>query len=385
MSTPLHTEVAIVGAGIVGLALAYHHHLSGKKVTIFDRSDRPLGASIRNFGMIWPIGQGSATLARALRSRHTWELLSGQAGFWSEAKGSLHLAYRADEHQVLEEFMETAPDKGYRVRMMTPREVLKVSAAGKSQGLIGGMMSETEMIVDPREAIAAIARFLQASCGIEIHYQTAVTEVEEGQLRAGGKYWRFDLLEVASGADFETLFPDLYAQAGLTKVKLQMMRTKAQGNEWRMGPALCSGLTLTHYQSFAHCKSLPALRSRIAQEMPWMPAWGIHVMMSQNGQGELVIGDSHEYGPDHDPFLREDINDYILDYLATFAQAPDLAIQARWYGIYAKVQGQTEFIGLPMPGVRVVNGLSGAGMTLSFGLAEELVAQGVDLKMLSTS
>jgi glycine/D-amino acid oxidase-like deaminating enzyme len=94
-------------------------------------------------------------------------------------------------------------------------------------------------------------------------------------------------------------------------------------------------------------------------------------MMSQNGLGELIIGDSHEYGMTLDPFDRNFINEYVLDYLQGFAKVPNLEIAETWHGIYAKLPGKTEFIAHPQPGVTIVNGLSGAGMTLSFGLAEE--------------
>ncbi|MEC4818452.1 MAG: hypothetical protein SAK29_35060 [Scytonema sp. PMC 1069.18] len=75
-----------------------------------------------------------------------------------------------------------------------------------------------------------------------------------------------------------------------------MMRTVPQPNNWRLGASLAGGLTLTHYAAFANCRSLPALRDRIAAETPHFPEWGIHVMMSQTGAGELTIGDAHEYG-----------------------------------------------------------------------------------------
>jgi D-hydroxyproline dehydrogenase subunit beta len=176
---------------------------------------------------------------------------------------------------------------------------------------------------------------------------------------------------VCSGADFETLYPAIFAESGITKVKLQMMRTAPQFNHWKLGPSLCAGLTLTHYGAFADCRSLPALKTRIATETPHFPQWGIHVMMSQNASGELIIGDSHEYGLNPQPFDQDEINQLILNYLKTFANPPSLAIAATWHGVYAKLPGKTEFVARPQPGVTIVNALSGAGMTLSFGLAEE--------------
>jgi D-hydroxyproline dehydrogenase subunit beta len=61
--------------------------------------------------------------------------------------------------------------------------------------------------------------------------------------------------------------------------------------------------------------------------------------------------------------------------LKTFAKVPSYAIAETWHGVYAKLPGKTEFLAYPEPGVTIVNALSGAGMTLSFGLAEELLGQ----------
>src|ERR1700749_3405921 len=96
-----------IGAGIVGLATARALALQGFAVKVFERSDKAIGASIRNFGMIWPIGQQAGKMYdRAIRSRNIWAETAGRAGFWHEAAGSMHLAYHADEWQVLQELYE---------------------------------------------------------------------------------------------------------------------------------------------------------------------------------------------------------------------------------------------------------------------------------------
>ncbi len=152
-------------------------------------------------------------------------------------------------------------------------------------GLLGALWSETEVIVDPIEAIEKLPKFLSQYYQVSFQFNTVVTEISYPKLVAGGKVWQGDKILVCSGADFETLYPAIFAETEITKVKLQMMRTCPQPNQWKLGAALCGGLTLTHYKSFDYCSSLPALKERINRETPHFPDWGIHVMMSQNGLG----------------------------------------------------------------------------------------------------
>ena len=91
-------SVLIIGAGIVGLAMARAFARRGYKVTVLERSAKASGASVRNFGMVWPIGQPKGNLyQRALMSRHIWEETAREAKISFDPVGSLHLAYNKEE------------------------------------------------------------------------------------------------------------------------------------------------------------------------------------------------------------------------------------------------------------------------------------------------
>jgi FAD dependent oxidoreductase TIGR03364 len=235
-----HADVAIVGAGIVGLAHAWLAAREGEKVVVFERDPRAGGASIRNFGMIWPVGQPAGeTHALALASRSLWCELAEAAGFWLRECGSIHLAHREDERTVLQEFAGQASSLGYDCRLLTTTEVLDQSGGANPDGVLGGLWSPTEMCVDPREVIRVVPEYLREQHDVELHFATPVREISAPELTtADGVKWQADRIIVASGSDFETLFPDIFASSGLRRCKLQMLRTPPQPSEWRLGPHL---------------------------------------------------------------------------------------------------------------------------------------------------
>ena len=73
---------------------------------------------------------------------------------------------------------------------------------------------------------------------------------------------------VCSGADLETLYPDIFSASDFTKCKLQMMRLIMQPENWRIGPSLCGGLSLIHYKAFEAASSLPQLKKYYEETMP---------------------------------------------------------------------------------------------------------------------
>src|SRR5881275_3414695 len=103
----MHRSAIVIGAGIVGVATARALAARKYNVKVIERNQRVIGASIRNFGMIWPVGQPDGNLyERALLSASIWKEICREANIWNDKVGSLHLAYNEHEWNVLQELAE---------------------------------------------------------------------------------------------------------------------------------------------------------------------------------------------------------------------------------------------------------------------------------------
>lgn len=364
----------VIGAGIVGLATARALSLKGYRVTVFERHPQAIGASIRNFGMIWPVGQPDGALYdRACRSREIWKSICTRANIWHDEVGSLHIATHADEAAAMQE-IAAVYETSRKMQWLDKKDALQKTDYANPANTFGALWSPTEMIVEAREAIPALAKELEEQYGVSFHFSTAISRVEGGKVWSGNRTWEADLVFICSGVDFETLYPEKFAALAITKCKLQMMRLQSLPEGKKMGAALCGGLSLIHYKGFEVSDALQTLKQRYQSEMGEYLAWGIHVMACQNPLGEITVGDTHEYGLHLDPFDKDHLNQLVLDYLARFAVLDKYPVVQTWNGIYAKMtNGQTEYIEKVTDQLYIVNGLGGAGMTLSFGLAEEVV------------
>lgn len=367
-----HYDVAVVGGGVVGLSHAWMAAARGNRVVLFERSELASGASVRNFGMVWPIGQPAGEfLALALKSRELWLQVGQQAGIWVNPCGSLHVAHRSDELEVLEEFVDSAPGTGVDVELLNAEETLRRSPGVNPDGLLGAMWSSSELCINPRTAIATLPKWLQQAHGVDLRYGTTVTDVDGSEVRtADGSRFVADKVLICSGIDFHTLFPQSFLDAGLQICKLQMMQTGPQANQWRIGPHLASGLTLRHYSSFEKCSALAALKKRVADETPELDRYGIHVMASQNELGQVTLGDSHQYGDEVTPFDESTIDSLMIRELKRQFVLPNWHIERRWNGIYSKHPTKSMVQIQPQENVCICVGPGGAGMTLSLGYAD---------------
>ncbi len=371
----MNKSAIVVGAGIVGLATARALAEKGYAVKVIEKSQFALGASVRNFGMLWPVGQPDGNLYnRSVRTKEIWVDYLQTAKIPYNACGSLHLAYSTEEMNVVEDIAQFFQSKNRPVSVINKETVLSHYNGINENGLLGALRSEDEIIIDPREGIKHLPAYLTQKYGVIFIWGTAITAVTSHAAFAGKTKYEADIVCVCSGQDFETLYPDQFKAQPIIKTKLQMMRFKHQDPNFKIGASVCGGLSLLHYKSFTASSALTKLRLKIEEEIPEYLKYGIHVMVSQNNNGELTVGDSHEYALDFEPFDKIEINEMILSYLKKFMHIDQWMMTQSWNGIYPiMTNGAAELFLNPEPGVYILNGIGGHGMTMSFGFAEEMI------------
>lgn len=358
-------DVAVVGAGIVGLAHAWAAARRGLSVTVFERDARAVGASVRNFGLGLLVGQPPGELfelARASLAR--WHEALPAAGCGYKAAGALLVARDAPELAVLEDF-QARRGADYGTRLLSAAEV-----AGHGANGIGGLYSGAEIALDARVAIPALARWLAEAHGVRFVYGCQVNAIEPPRLATSAGRYRAERVFVCAGHDFQTIYPDAFAPLGLRRCTLQMLRLAPPGIA--IGPALMTGLSTLHYGAFADCADLAALRARVAEREPLLLEHGIHLIVQQLPDGELIVGDSHHYGETPSPFGDEAIDRQMLG-LAETLLGRRLAVRERWLGCYASGPRPYEVV-QPAHGVTAIAITAGIGMSIAFALAERHLA-----------
>jgi FAD dependent oxidoreductase TIGR03364 len=366
-------KVVIIGAGIHGLAHALAAARAGWKAVVIEGDPTARGASIRNFGIFLPTGMADGLAAKAAAiSGERWKEAAAGAGFPFFPCGSLFLATRQDELAVMEEFISFPAARDSEAVLLSGREAMDASPLSNPDHVIGGLFSPHECNLNPREAIARIPGWLTREFGVSFHWGSPAVSVEDNAVRcANGGQFHGDRIVVCPGADLQTLFPGHLQEIGLRRCKLQMMATQPMPG-LDQGPIIASGLCLRHYPSFSRCGSLKQLAERIARETPELDRFGIHVMASQIDRpgGGLVLGDSHEYDVDISPFDKQVIDDLILRELRRLIRPPHWRIAERWSGTYVKHPHKLIHHHQIAPQCWISLAPGGAGMTLSFGLAE---------------
>ncbi|ANZ36633.1 oxidoreductase [Lentzea guizhouensis] len=342
-------DLVVVGAGVVGLAHAWHAARRGLSVAVVERDEHAVGASVRNFGHGCFTAQDGVAFEYAMAAREEWLKLAAEAGFWLRESGTVVVARHEDELAVLEEFQD--------VREIQLTDDLPVA------GLKGAHLP-LDIRVNPREAVHAIARLL-AGRGVAFHWSTNVLTVEPGLVRTSRGEITCRAAVVAVGHDVDRFFPGLAERHEVLRCELRMLRVAHGGV---VDPAVLTGFSMLRYDAFNRCPSTEKVRERLAHDHPELVEAGLNLMFTQLPDGSLTIGDTHHYGRTVEPHRPEHLDELVLTETARLLGVPSLHVLERWRGIYASAP-EPFLTAAPAPLTRAVSVTSGIGMTTALGLA----------------
>lgn len=363
-------DLAVVGAGIVGLACALAAARRGLRVVVVERGERAQGASVRNFGLVTVTGQDPESIwPRARRSRAIWLEVAAQAGIPIVQRGAWFAAQRPEAAALLEAFMLTAQAEG--CELLTPSAAMRRSAQMLTNELRAVLWSPHELRVESRDAVPALAAWLERAHGVVFRWQTLVHGVEPPRVHTSRGPLSADAVVVCPGDDLVSLFPERLAAAGVARCVLQMLRLESPG--FSLPGAVMSDLSLVRYGGFATLPAAAALRQRLDTEQPEHRRHGIHLIVTQGQDGTLIVGDSHHVARTPSPFADERIDALLLDEYRTVMGHAAPAVRERWTGTYAIAEGRALLVEACAPRVRLVLVTSGIGASTGFAIGEEVI------------
>jgi sarcosine oxidase subunit beta len=176
-----HADVVVIGAGIMGLSVAYNlakqHGVT--RVSVLDRSYLCGGASGRNGGGIraqWSneasirLMQESLELCRAFAREH-------RINTWFRQGGYLFLSRSPEHRQSLERSIEIQNRCGLSTRWLTPAEIRGVASELAIRGVLGASYNPYDAVVFPWPFVWGYAETAKA-LGVEVCPFTRVTGID---------------------------------------------------------------------------------------------------------------------------------------------------------------------------------------------------------------
>ncbi len=360
----------VAGGGIVGTWHALELCRAGYTVAHLEADAAPLGASVRNFGLLWVSGRRSGPeLDAAQRSRRRWEEIGHDVpGIGFRATGSLTLASTEGERKVMAAFAGHPDARQRSVVFLEPEQLVALNPAVRGE-VAGGLHCAEDAVVEPRQALGALRGYLRGRGSYAFHPgRRIVGTAEHALVDSSGTRWEGDLVVVATGAAFDHLPGTEQLWSRLRRVRLQMMETAP------FAPLVTTSVadadTLRYYPAYDVVDPEPlGCQSAIGA------AHHLQLLVVQRLDGGLTIGDTHAYDEPFDFALAEDASAELLARAASLLGTAVPPVTRRWEGVYAQSVGDDVCVREEVrPGVWMVTGPGGRGMTCAPAMAADTLS-----------
>ncbi len=369
-------DVAIVGAGIIGLSHAYAAVKRGLSVLICERTDTPWGASIKNFGLGSVTGQKEGSmLALTKKSRDIWKEWFGHTEIDEKSNGLLVIARNQLERVVLESFSATkAKEYGYACELLSQKQ-MKALYGGRFARYPAILHGQEDQVVFSRDVMPKIISYLSNLSNIVMKFSTLVLKIDHdnGRLHTTQGEFHAEHIIICSGQDYELLTSDMSDSKQTLPCRMLMLKVKPK-TPFKLQHAINTGLSCMHYEAFRDVPELQMLQTAIEMDYPEHVKHGVHLLITPTRDGDFIIGDSHEYAQKERPFDNGGIESLLLE-LSQETLDLELEVKERWIGQQSIQDRKPYSVIQAHKNVTAVSMKTGLGMSIGPALGEQNIAR----------
>ncbi|MBT4039150.1 MAG: FAD-binding oxidoreductase, partial [Rhodospirillales bacterium] len=202
-----HSEIIIIGGGIIGCAIAYHLTRMGKTdVTLLEKSGLTHGATWHAAGLVGQLRSQRNTTRMLQKSVEVYDRLeeeTGQSIDWKKV-GSLRLASSPERVLEIKRSATMARSFGLEMEIISPTEARDLFPLMSTDGVLAAAYLPTDGQIDPASVTQALAKGARNG-GATIKEGVRVTNIRKVGNRASeletedGDIWTFDTVVNATG------------------------------------------------------------------------------------------------------------------------------------------------------------------------------------------
>jgi FAD dependent oxidoreductase TIGR03364 len=374
-------DLIVAGAGILGAFHAFHALRAGRRVTLLEKDQYPIGATVRNFGQVVTSGMSGRWFEYGRRSMEWYRSIQQETDISVRENGTVYIASDPDEQQLIHELKGIMDGKAYASELLDTDRCLEKWPALKRDYCREAIYFPDELSVAPEHMIYRLLAYMQQKfSAFTYRPHTAVLDCYPSGdgacvVTGSGEKLQAAKVVICNGGEYKLLFPELFRASGIVISKLQMMRTRPMP-EVNLKGNILTGLTIRRYESFEECPSFQG--AAVPERLKELQKWGIHILFKQADDGSIIIGDSHEYADvSHSDDLgftvKQYVNGLMLEEARRIVSFDAGNLDTVWAGFYPQHK-ERDIVEEDLEGcIHIRTAIGGKGMTSGAGYAEESV------------